>query len=91
MHDNPERERADEGDDIAHTSRGASTSTAAHVHRWVVIALQVIMAVEFVAVLLEGQWMAAVTVARIMAITAAPVLFRHPLPVNIPPEFLLWP
>ena len=89
MHDNPERERPDEGDDIAHTSRGASTSTAAHVHRWVVIAFQVIMAVEFVAVLLEGQWMAAFTVALIMAITAAPIVFRKHLPVNIPPEFLL--
>ncbi len=65
------------------------TSMADRVHRWVVIALQVVMAIELVVLLFEGQWMTAFTVSLIMAITAAPVVFRKSLPVNISPEFQL--
>jgi len=65
------------------------TSMADRVHRWVVIALQVVMAIELVVLLFEGQWMTAFTVSLIMAITAAPGVFRKSLPVNISPEFQL--
>lgn len=75
-------------------SRGpASESTAvpmdraARIHRWVVVMLQAVMAVELAAVLVSGQWLAAFSVILIMAVTAAPVMFRKRLPVNIPPEF----
>jgi len=49
--------------------------------------LQAVMAVELAAVLVSGQWLAAFSVILIMAVTAAPVMFRKRLPVNIPPEF----
>ncbi len=70
-------------------SQDLPTSMADRVHRWVVIALQVVMAIELVVVLFKGQWMTAFTVSLIMAITAAPIVFRKSLPVNISPEFQL--
>ncbi len=45
------------------------------------------MTVDLAAVILEGRWQDAFTVSMILAITAAPMVFRKRLPVDIPPEF----
>jgi len=49
--------------------------------------LQLIMAAEFILLLLESQWLSAFVVIMIMAISVAPVVLGERLQVNIPPEF----
>lgn len=64
-------------------------SLARRVNRGVLITLQVIMAVELALVLRDGQWLSAVLVALIMAVTLAPLLLRERIPIHIPSEFQL--
>jgi uncharacterized membrane protein YjdF len=52
-----------------------------------VIVLQVIMAAELVATVLDSQWLNAFLILIIMAVTLAPALLRRRLRVYIPSEF----
>ncbi|MDH3469257.1 MAG: hypothetical protein OES26_25815 [Gammaproteobacteria bacterium] len=75
-----------------HRSRSPSAEKIAvdlpmRVNRGVLIVLQVIMAVELVLVLYEGQWKNAFLVMAIMAVTLSPAVLGHRFRVNIPPEF----
>lgn len=51
--------------------------------------LQAIMLVEFAATLYEGQWLNALLVGAIIALTLAPAVLGHRLRVHIPSEFQL--
>lgn len=62
---------------------------ATRIHWGTVIVLQIVMAAELVLTLFEGQWLNAFLILAIIALTLAPTLLRHRLPVNIPPEFQL--
>lgn len=64
-------------------------SRADRIHVATVIALQVLLTVELVAVVIEGQWLNAALIVAIVAVTAAPLVLRERLPVTIPPEFQL--
>lgn len=55
----------------------------------VLLVLQGIMAVELIALLLQGAWASAVWLLAIMAVTGTPALFGDRLPVRIPAEFEL--
>jgi hypothetical protein len=55
-------------------------------HLAVLLALQLVMAVQLVILIMRHEAPQAVFVAGIMAVTAAPALFRSRLPVEIPSE-----
>jgi len=57
------------------------------VHKWVGLALLVIMAVEWIFLLLDARWLSMFLVTMIMAALIAPALFRKKLDVEIPVEF----
>lgn len=60
---------------------------ATQVHRWVLITLQLIMAVELILVIHEQQWVNAFLVMVIMAITLSPAAIGRRFKVDVPPEF----
>lgn len=60
---------------------------ATQVHRWVLIVLQLIMAVELVFVIHEKQWVNAFLVMGIMAITLSPAAIGRRFRVDVPSEF----
>ncbi len=62
---------------------------AERLHLGTVALLQVVMAVELVFVLSEGQWINVFLILSIMGLSLAPVVFRRQLPVDVPPEFLV--
>jgi uncharacterized membrane protein YjdF len=68
------------------TLRGNRWS-AARIHRTTVTVLLLVMAVELMFTLLQGQWLTAFLVVMIMSVAVSPLLFHHRLPVTFPPEF----
>ncbi len=62
---------------------------AARLHRWIVLAVTVVMTIDAVVLASDGHWMSAVLVLVIMLVVLAPTLLRERLPVHIPTEFLL--
>jgi hypothetical protein len=54
-----------------------------------VTVLLALLMIEMVAVVVENQWLNAVLIGAIVALTAAPLVLRERLPVVIPPEFQL--
>lgn len=68
-------------------SEGYTTDLPARIHRGILIALQVIMAVELLLVFRERQWMNAFLVMAIMAIMFSPAVIGRRFRVHIPPEF----
>jgi uncharacterized membrane protein YjdF len=69
----------------------AEKNTAAdlptRVHRGTLLVLQVIMAVELLLVLRDGQWINAFLIVTIMAVALLPVVLGRRFHVYIPPEF----
>ena len=59
----------------------------ARIHRWILIVLQVVMAVELLLVFRERQWMNAFLVLAIMAVMFLPAVIGRRFRVHIPPEF----
>ena len=53
----------------------------------ILLSLQGIMAVELVALLMQGSWASAVWLLTIMTVTVSPTLLGHRLPVRIPAEY----
>lgn len=78
-------------DKIAQPKAAQSTTSVlpSNVQWGVLIALQVIMAVELILVFYERQWMNAFLVMAIMAISLSPGVIGRRFRVNIPPEFQL--
>lgn len=64
-----------------------SKDLSARIHRWVVIVLQSIMAIQLILVFREGQWITAFTVMAIMALTLSPAALGRRFRVQIPAEF----
>jgi hypothetical protein len=60
---------------------------ARRIYKIIVATLLVIMGIELVWVLIEGQWLTALLVTVIMGIMGAPFVFPIRLPINIPAEF----
>ncbi len=60
---------------------------APRIYRITVAVLLLILIVEFVLVLIDGQWLTAFLVAVISGIISAPILFRNRFGVKIPAEF----
>lgn len=71
------------------TSRKITTDLPAKIHLGIVIVLQLIMAMELILVVREGQWMNVFLVIAIMAITISPAAVGRRFRVVIPPEFQL--
>ncbi|MDZ4185674.1 MAG: hypothetical protein U1D97_11930 [Desulfuromonadales bacterium] len=59
------------------------------IHTWVGRALLIVVAVEWVLLLLDARWLAMFLVTLIIAALIAPSLFRRKLDVEIPVEFHL--
>ena len=59
------------------------------IHRWVVLTIGTIMAVDLVLVLLTGQWWTGLLILVIGLVLLAPTLLRDRIPVKIPYEFQL--
>ncbi len=64
-----------------------TTDLPTRVHRGTLLVLQVIMAVELLLVLREGQWINAFLIVTIMAVALLPVVLGRRFHVYIPPEF----
>ena len=77
------------------SSAGPEASTpprhpaAGRIRLGIVLALQVIMAVELVALVSQQSWASGLWLLTIMAVTSAPVLLGQRLPVRIPVEYEL--
>lgn len=56
-------------------------------HRYLVIFLHGVMAVEFVAVIYEGHWIHAFLLLAISTITLLPIVLRRKFRIHIPAEF----
>jgi len=56
-------------------------------HKWVGRTLLLIMAVEWILLLLDSRWLSMFLVSLIIAVLLAPTLFRKKLDVEIPVEF----
>lgn len=69
------------------TRTGRKKWDALRIHRVTVTVLLVVMAVELLLTLLQGQWLTAFLVSMIMSVAVSPLLFHHRLPVTFPPEF----
>ena len=63
--------------------------TAARIRLGLVLTLQAVMAVELVVLLLQQSWASGAWLLAIMAVTSAPLLLGHRLPVRIPAEYEL--
>src|SRR5690606_9592287 len=61
---------------------------AARFHRWIVLAVTVVMSLDAVVLATEGHWMSAVLVLVIMLVILRPGLLGERLPVRIPAECL---
>ena len=66
-----------------------TTDLATRVYRRILIVLQVIMAVELILVIYEGQWINAFLIIMIMATTLLPTVLGRRFRVYIPAEFQL--
>lgn len=66
-----------------------SSELATRIHRWVTLLFTVLMLGEFVALVSEGERLSAFLVLVIVAMTVAPLIFRHRWPVRVPAEFQL--
>ena len=59
------------------------------IHRWVVLTICTIMAIDLVLVLLTGQWLTGLLILVIALVLLAPTILRDKIPVKIPYEFQL--
>jgi hypothetical protein len=66
------------------TNQPLAPEPARRAHLVILAAIQLVMGVQLVILLVRGEWLQVFTVAAVMALTLAPVLFR--LPVRIPSE-----
>jgi len=62
---------------------------AARIHRWISLIIVAIIAVDFVFVVIERQWLSAALILVIAGILLAPALFRDRVSVTVPYEFQL--
>jgi uncharacterized membrane protein YjdF len=62
-------------------------SVALRIHKWMVRILLVIMAIEWVLLIVEEQWLSAFMVFLIIAIVISPEILRKSFDVTIPVEF----
>lgn len=83
------RKRAHAMNDHPEQPPGHPADRARRIYKTTVAVLIVIMAIELLVALSEGQWLTAFLVATIMTIVAAPFVFTLRLPINIPAEFSL--
>ena len=68
-------------------SRTTPADPASRVYWGLLAVLQTVMFAELAALIAGRQWMNAVLVSAIMAMTLAPVVLRSWMPIRIPPEF----
>lgn len=68
---------------------GQTPGTAARLHRWIAIAVAVVMTIEVALIVYERQWMNAFLLIIIMTVILAPTLLRDRLPVRLPAELLI--
>lgn len=71
------------------TQQSGQSDRAARIHRWIVIAVTLVMSIDLAVLLVEQHWMSAFLVLTIMLVILAPTIFHRRLPVRIPAEFLL--
>jgi uncharacterized membrane protein YjdF len=69
---------------VAETGEPLAPEPARRAHLVILAAIQLVMGVQLIILLVRGEWLQVFTVAAVMALTLAPVLFR--LPVRIPSE-----
>jgi hypothetical protein len=65
----------------------APRDPAGRLHRLMLVAIQVVMAIELAALARAGLWQSAATVLGIMGLTLAPLVLRERLPVRVPYAF----
>lgn len=79
----------DSPDDTIRKQEESRKDRPAAIHRWTMRILHGTLAVGFVLAVIERQWLNALSIAAILAVTFLPsIAFRH-LRVYIPPEFEL--
>jgi hypothetical protein len=62
---------------------------ASRIHRWFIVSVVVIMGIDLILILLEGNWLNALLISIIIAIILAPVVLGERLPVRVPAEMQL--
>lgn len=63
---------------------------AARIHRWIVVSIVAIMAVEFGFAIIRGQWLNALLILIIAGLLLAPTLLGDRFSIRIPYEFQLF-
>lgn len=70
-------------------ARAPTRDIASKIHRWFIVFVVVVMSLDMVLILREGNWLNAFLVTVIMAIILAPVVLGERLPVRVPAELQL--
>lgn len=72
-----------------HAQGEPAPERSARIYFWIVIVMAVVMAIDLVLFVREGQWMTAFLNLAIMTVVLAPVVLRERLPVKLPAEMLV--
>jgi len=75
--------------DPTHEAEDARDDLATRLHRWVVAIIALIMGLDLVLILLEGQWLNAFLITTIICVIVAPIALGNRLPVRVPAEMQL--
>lgn len=75
-------------DETPHT-KATENDLAARIHRWVAVVVAIVMSIDLVVILIEGQWLNAFLITIIITIFLAPILLGAHLPVRLPAEMQL--
>jgi uncharacterized membrane protein YjdF len=67
----------------------AQSDPAAKVYRWITIFIVTVMTIDFVFVVVKGQWFSAALILIIASVLLAPAILGDRLPVRVPYEFQL--
>ena len=71
------------------SERQSEPDSAASVYRWITVVIVTIITIDFVFVVIEGQWLSAALILIIAGLLLAPAIFRERIPVKVPYEFQL--
>lgn len=72
---------------LSHEQLKSIALNESRIHKWAGRILLIVMAVEWVFLLLDARWLSMFLVTMIIAVLVAPTLFRRKLDVEIPVEF----
>ncbi len=73
--------------DIKHVKQSPPIDTARRIHWWIVFVLHVVLGVELVFTVINGNWINVFLILAIMSLMLIPILLGHKFQLDIPSEF----